>query len=199
MTPSEGVYTNSILVPSLDSAEDSNTQQYSAVLAPPTPWDDLTGVPFSFPAALEGYDGQNAWLTPSSPKHHTSVVEHLVSLGKVNRSLPNIARSPLSRVWHQKRHQRNRHRSSKNPIQSSFQAPPQSTTPKVNSKAVDMITGVERLYNFGVSVGNLQKDRDTQNSLRSMKISFMSLLPSPPATTDDQDSSTDMSFEDNSE
>jgi hypothetical protein len=40
-----------------------------------------------------------------------------------------------------------------------------------------MITDVEKLYDFGVSIGILPEDRSTKLSLRRMKSRFRSLLP----------------------
>ena len=49
------------------------------------------------------------------------------------------------------------------------------TTQKVNSRAEDMITDVEKLYEFGVHVGLLPEDCDLKSSLRRMKGRFQGL------------------------
>jgi len=47
---------------------------------------------------------------------------------------------------------------------------------RANSSVVDMIVGVERLYEYGVSIGILPEDRDMSLSLTRMKHRFLSLL-----------------------
>ncbi|EED21437.1 hypothetical protein TSTA_086700 [Talaromyces stipitatus ATCC 10500] len=51
--------------------------------------------------------------------------------------------------------------------------------PRVSSRAVEMITDVEKLYKFGVNIGILPEDKETQLSLRRMKRRFISFLPQP--------------------
>lgn len=48
---------------------------------------------------------------------------------------------------------------------------------KVKSRAEKMISEVEKLYDFGVSIGILPEDREMQLALRRLKLCFRSLLP----------------------
>jgi hypothetical protein len=76
----------------------------------------------------------------------------------------------------------------KAPNNQSENAPStKSSIPRVSSKAVEMITSVENLYEFGVNIGILPEDKETQLSLRRMKRRFISLLPQP--YTSESDSS----------
>lgn len=71
----------------------------------------------------------------------------------------------------EKRQHKTPHTQSENP------PPTKASIPRVTSKAVEMITSVENLYEFGVSIGILPEDKETQLSLRRMKRRFISLLP----------------------
>ncbi|KAI7973691.1 hypothetical protein EIK77_004297 [Talaromyces pinophilus] len=71
------------------------------------------------------------------------------------------------------------HQMGKRHTQSENAPPTKASIPRVTSKAVEMITSVENLYEFGVNIGILPEDKETQLSLRRMKRRFISLLPQP--------------------
>jgi hypothetical protein len=91
---------------------------------------------------------------------------------------PSIRTRKSSKGSIDSHHQKGK-RQHKAPHNESEIPPTESSIPRVSSKAVEMITSVENLYEFGVNIGILPEDKETQLSLKRMKRRFVSLLPQP--------------------
>ncbi|KAI1756696.1 hypothetical protein F4782DRAFT_483739 [Xylaria castorea] len=149
--------TNTDPNPAPYAAKDQDSQRFDLVQTTrlgPTP--NSSVLPFT----AEGYNAQMVWNTsPGSTHRANSCGERIrpVNPGHENRSSRNSPRATARRTS-------------------------LSTKPKVNSRAVEMITEVERLYEFGVNIGILPEGRDTRRLLNRMKCRFMSL--SSPSSTD---------------
>lgn len=93
--------------------------------------------------------------------------------------LPSTRTRKYSKGSVESHHQmgKRQHKASLN--QTENPVPTKSSMPRVSSKAVEMITNVENLYEFGVNIGILPEDKETQHSLRRMKRRFISLLSQP--------------------
>ncbi|RKU47804.1 hypothetical protein DL546_007361 [Coniochaeta pulveracea] len=107
-------------------------------------------------ALNECRNDRNIWLKPPSAAHQWDA--------------SSADGSPADQHRHHKRREGN------TKFQREAQRSLNSSATRRNSKAVEMITHVEKLYDFGVSTGILPEDRSTKLLLRRMKSRFMSLL-----------------------
>ncbi|KAI0452500.1 hypothetical protein F5B21DRAFT_483217 [Xylaria acuta] len=156
-------------------AADRDSQRYDLVQAASTSRLGPTPSPVALPFAPEGYNPQIVWNTPPASAYGTiSGRERIIAVnpGHENRSTLNASRVAMHQIS-------------------------VSRTPKVNSRAVEMITEVEKLYEFGVSIGILPEARDTKRLLNRMKHRFMSLTLS--ASTDVPDATLARSTDEDSD
>ncbi|KAI1733359.1 hypothetical protein F4680DRAFT_82815 [Xylaria scruposa] len=172
---SEDGLTNTDPNPSHYMAKDQGTQQFDLVQTASTSRPGPTPSPSVLPFAAEGYNAQMLWNTPPASAHGTrTCVERItpVNARHENRSSRNSSRATARRTF-------------------------LSTKPKINSRAVEMITEVERLCEFGVNIGILPESRDTRRLLNQMKCRFLAL--SSPPSTDNPDTTIEGSSDEDSD
>ncbi|QGA15169.1 hypothetical protein EYB26_002825 [Talaromyces marneffei] len=130
--------------------------------------------------ALQSAKGPGAQQHVSS-LHDTTISRHEPSTNSLSPPFMETELNNDGNAWVASPPPIRTRKSSKGPMDSRRQVgpPTKSSIPRVSSKAIEMITDVQNLYKFGVSIGILPEDKETQLSLRRMKRRFVSLLPQP--------------------
>jgi hypothetical protein len=185
---------NAILAPSLQSIKDLYSQQYDSALNVPISRKAPAASSLPLPFSSEVCSSQDVMITPPSYSYQKGSFAAEHSPAKVSCSFTRFSESSLTHVGNQ-RYRRNETRQKTKQFSQPEVTPSSHTAgPRVNSRAVEMIIDVEKLYLFGVSVGILPEDTTMRLSLKKMKLSFMSLLP--PISGEDHYRSTDESSKD---